>query len=762
MKLLFISILFVELIATAICMVLSAKKKQQISSRLAGLYSSACLCIIFQMLSYSVSNVFWGIFFVSFYWISFDFVLYFMLSFTVVFTTAKGKGEKGKDLQLIVLILLFVDILFIAINPFMQNAFKLQPVYVNEHFGYWIMEKAPLFTIHDYFNYILALDTILLLLIKIIKSPRFYSSKYLLILIGYVAAVVLDFVFVLGNAPFDFALLVFAPLAVGIYYFAFTTIPLKIRQRLQRIVTDKMDNAVATFDCRGKCIYINESCRALFDVSDNDFSVLEKFVADFSRDIHDDFGVKNVTLLVNGEENIFAVEYQKLMDKKGQLEGSYINMQNQTDEVRKLELEKFRASHDSLTGLLNKNSFFTIASQIIKSAPDIPRYLVATDIKDFKIVNDLFGTKFGDDLLKQQAEMLLESDSDGCIQGRISGDKFAMLITKDKFNAATAVRNTNRVIQLSKGVDFKFHVYIGIYEIINPYESIRSMYDKANLAIQSIHGNFQQSIAFYTTSLMEQLLTEKNIISEFDAALEKEEFKLFFQPQVDKDGKLLGAEALVRWLTSERGLVAPGMFIPILEKAGFIFKLDNYIWEKAAQKLAEWKKAGRDELYISVNISTKDFYYMDLYKIFTELVQRYGFSPRNLKLEITETVLMHNIQHHLGVLTRLQQAGFEIEMDDFGSGFSSLCLLKEISVDVLKIDMGFLRQTQNPARSKIILKSIISMAQTLGMQIVTEGVETIAQLKMLCDMGCKVFQGYYFSSPVSVRDFEQKYMGGKK
>ena len=232
---------------------------------------------------------------------------------------------------------------------------------------------------------------------------------------------------------------------------------------------------------------------------------------------------------------------------------------------------------------------------------------------------------------------------------------------------------------------------------------------------------------------------------------------MFLQPQVNAKGELYGAEALVRWQHAQRGLLSPAMFIDVLEKAGLIYKLDRYIWESAAQKLKEWKDKGAEQYHISVNISTKDFYFVDIYEIFTGLIEKYDIRPDRLNLEITETALMSDFDKNMEILKQLQEYGFKIEIDDFGSGYSSLNMLKDISADVLKIDMGFLRASENEAKGMDILESIIVLAGKLGMDVITEGVEMEKQLTMLSNMGCGIFQGYYFSKPIPTNEFEDKY-----
>lgn len=202
----------------------------------------------------------------------------------------------------------------------------------------------------------------------------------------------------------------------------------------------------------------------------------------------------------------------------------------------------------------------------------------------------------------------------------------------------------------------------------------------------------------------------------------------------------------------------PGEFIPVFEKNGMIVKLDQYMWEAACKQLRKWKDEGKKDMYISVNISPKDFYFMDVKQVLTDSVKKYNIEPQKLKLEITETAIMTNIDNPVEILDGLRKEGFIIEMDDFGSGYSSLNMLKDIYVDILKIDMAFLRKSNDEERGRKILKTMIQLAKDLEMPTITEGVETLEQVEFLKAMGCKMFQGYYFAKPMDVATFEEKYM----
>ena len=232
---------------------------------------------------------------------------------------------------------------------------------------------------------------------------------------------------------------------------------------------------------------------------------------------------------------------------------------------------------------------------------------------------------------------------------------------------------------------------------------------------------------------------------------------MYLQPLARKDGTVIGAEALARWCLPDGTVMPPGDFIETLENAGLIQRLDMHIWELAVKQLRAWKGTGLEKLSISVNMSAKDFYSIDVYEVLTGLVDRYGVDSRMLRLEITETALLVDPEKSDAVVSKLRNRGFLVEIDDFGKGFSSLSLLKNIRADVLKIDMGFLREIRDDERSRIILRSVICLAEALGMDVITEGVETEQQLKALSEMGCSHFQGYYFSKPIPAEEFERKY-----
>lgn len=374
------------------------------------------------------------------------------------------------------------------------------------------------------------------------------------------------------------------------------------------------------------------------------------------------------------------------------------------------------------------------------------------------MVNDVFGTECGDRVLIRIARALHEMCKPDQIYGRIDNDGFALLMKKSDYGEEYFQNVPQSKVYVEKDIEYPIRLYLGVYEIVQKDLPVSVMCDRAKMAIATIKGNYQKRLAYYDEKLRQSVLNEQEIMGELDDAIASGQFHIYLQAQVNGQGESHGAEALVRWIHPKKGYLPPAAFIDILEKNGAIVRLDRYIWELACQKLREWTDEGREDMYLSVNISPKDFYFIDIYETFTSLVEQYGINPGRLHLEITETSVMTDVQQRIKIIERLQAYGFIVEMDDFGSGYSSLNMLKEIHVNVLKVDMVFLRKTTEMERSRKILRTIVVLAQELGMNTIVEGVETKEQLEFLKSISCDIFQGYYFAKPMEVSQFEEIYM----
>lgn len=691
------------------------------------------------------------------YFLATDWLVVYLMLFAAAYTQVSPPSKVPRR---IIGLLAVIDSVSFVINAFTHHMFDLKAMTApGWGIRYWDVSFTPLHYVHRFFVYSLVLYSLCIFFYRFVKSPSIYKSKYGSILLQVTAVVGINILCSAANLYYDYSVALYASLAISICYLALYASPRKLLEKIHSTIIGDSVIGLFAYDNNGNCVGVNRAAEDLFGSEEDIYAAAERFLADWMKEFQEN--TDNVigserTFDNKGNKVYIYATYQKFSDGKGRLLGSCIQFENRTEVVKKIKAQQYKATHDMLTGLLNRNAFEEEASEILAKA-SVPYCMVCSNIKDFKLVNELYGAEAGDRLLKAQAEMMRASAEEGSVSARIYADKFCTLLPKSSFDEKMFLDNMNRVLSDCLETTFRLHYYIGVYDITDVNEPVWTMYDKAMLAIEAVQGNYEQFVCYYREELLQHIMKEKEVLGEFDRALEEGQFCMFLQPQIANDGRVVGAEALVRWLHPEKGMVSPGVFIPTLEKAGLIQKVDLYMWECAAKKLEEWKRGGREDLFISVNISRKDFFYLDVCEAFRTLQEKYDFDNKKLKLEITESALMENVREVLRTVDGLHELGYDIEIDDFGSGYSSLGMLKDINADILKIDMIFLQETKNVRRSGTILKNIISMSKELGMPVITEGVETREQMEFLTSAGCDMFQGYYFAKPMSVEDFERGY-----
>ena len=464
-------------------------------------------------------------------------------------------------------------------------------------------------------------------------------------------------------------------------------------------------------------------------------------------------------ILSNTLKGFIGVDNPNIKDAKDVIRllaalGSYLGTTRENAAVyAKLE---YRLNYDSLTKAYNRYGFYKNAQKLIKEHTDTEYCLILSDIKSFKLINEIYGENIADKILIDEVNIIRQKMKGNSVLGRLNGDIIAMVIPKEYLSEEEFSDMIKLLSDRYSNKNFKLHIYLGVYYIKDVNETIRQMVDKVSLVIMKSKGNMSNYILYYDENSYRNDIFKQQLIGEFETALNENQFCMYLQPQTDKDGNMLGAEALIRWNHPNMGLIMPGAFIECFEDAGLIYRLDNYIWEEAAKQLKIWKDSGYN-YYISVNISAKDFYHIDVYQTFKNLVSKYGIDTDKLHIEITETALSEDKQAAHKTIERLHDEGFIIEIDDFGSGYSSFNFLKDVCADVIKIDRVFLKKSSHEERGEQILRSIISLSHDIGMDVITEGVENVDQLSMLAKMNCDWFQGYYFSKPITVGDFEEKY-----
>lgn len=694
------------------------------------------------------------------YLFSIDMVLIYILQYSQQYTMVFNEISPFRTGCFIVA---YLDGISLFANTFLHNIFTLNKVSYMNYELFHIGTKSVFYHLHFVFAFCLVFCIIASFITKITRIPYFYRKKYFPILVVICVILVLNVVCDLSEFPVDLSLPFFVFAAILICYLSLYRSPKELVDKTLSIVVTEMNNMVICFDINNECVYANDRALEMFRISEGGLQAVSEYAKAWlaENDIENRDSLEwSDQKIIDNKIHYFDIEYRKLFDQKKEYIGFFLNLVDNTEKHLALEQERYLATHDTLTGLYNKSHFAVKSAEILKSHPDEEWLLLSSNIKDFKLINDLFGMEKGNAVLKMEAGLLKERCHDGIVYGRIGGDKFAICMPKARFQEEYFTDAIQTMGQVFNNDLYHLHIYIGVYEITDINEDISIMCDKANLAIKTLNENYARSIAYYNDTILNNTILEKQLVGDFDQALKEKQFCMYLQPQMTSEGKMLGAEALVRWQHPKRGLIFPGDFIEVFEKTGLIYRLDRFIWELAVQKLARWQQEGHSDLYISVNISTKDFYYMNVYETITALVEKYRIIPSTLKLEITETAIMTGTAGELDMIEQFREYGFQVEIDDFGSGYSSFNTLKDMDVDVLKIDMGFLRTSkpENLEKSMSILNMIISLSKTLGLSVVTEGVETKEQVVKLSQMGCGIYQGYYFSKPIPVEEFEKRYM----
>ena len=424
-----------------------------------------------------------------------------------------------------------------------------------------------------------------------------------------------------------------------------------------------------------------------------------------------------------------------------------------------IEKSKVRfLEYDFLTGIYGQQKFYQATRELLDQRAGANFAFIHFDIDRFRIINTLYGSKEGDRLIHFVAgaiRKVMTAYGRGTY-GRLGGDVFGMCVPYEDGAAIYHILEGIRAEIRKHSVHYYLETCAGIYLVDDPDMEVAAMHDNAEIAAAQYKGQYMVHDVLYTEEIGQKVLREQHIIDEMDAALAEQQFIVYFQPKYQlKKMAPYGAEALVRWKKPSGEIVLPNEFIPIFERNGFITKLDYYVWEKVCQFIDSELSQGRNPAPISVNVSRVNLYNPDFMDSLIDLIHRYHIPPHYLNLELTESVFSEDAELIQRAVNYLHDAGFTILMDDFGSGYSSLNILKDVDLDVLKIDMKFFSKGNTAEKGAKIIEAVIRMAESLDMMVIAEGVEEKHQVDFLNDLGCDYIQGYYFGRPMSQDQYEK-------
>ncbi|MCI9976169.1 EAL domain-containing protein [Clostridioides difficile] len=408
------------------------------------------------------------------------------------------------------------------------------------------------------------------------------------------------------------------------------------------------------------------------------------------------------------------------------------------------------AYEDKITHIGNQNKFYKECSRYLLNKPSLNYIIVYFDINNFKMINDTFGYGFGDNLLITIAKALKEELTEGEIYARLSSDYFSIFCDykKGRDKVIRKLDNIRDNIERNLNTVFEISLCVGIYFVEEGEVDIQKAVNKANMA-RSVAKGKNVNYAIYNEDVRNKLSEESIILDDIKTALVKNQFEVYYQPKFSLvNGEMIGSEALIRWNHPEYGFISPAIFIPIAEKSQLILKIGRFVFERVCIDLSDWKKQGKNIVPVSVNLSRVELYQPDIVKFINDTIQKYNINSDLIELEITETVAMNELNILKNVLNELRKYGFFISMDDFGTGYSSISCLRDMPIDVLKLDRSFLDGIENDKRSRNIAKSIVSLAKSLDLIVIIEGVETKEQAELMKQFGCDLVQGFYFARPM--------------
>ncbi|MFJ2988548.1 EAL domain-containing protein [Collimonas sp. NPDC087041] len=501
-------------------------------------------------------------------------------------------------------------------------------------------------------------------------------------------------------------------------------------------------------------------------------------------DDHDQFGLEEIRSALREQRSANAVirSYRKdgtlfwndlyvapVKDSSGRV-SHFVTALYDITEMKSYEAElEHQARHDTLTGLANRNVLSDRLSQAIVYGELYGHrvWVLFVDLDRFKFVNDTLGHNAGDLLLKEVAQRLKAFTREADTIARLGSDEF-VLILPERLDEELSVGliqgmmdSIARPLQI-EGYDFFLSCSIGVAVYPNDGADPESLLKHADIAMYRAKEMGNNNYQFYTAAMNERALERLRIEGDLRNALERKELLLYYQPQVDlRTGRVVGMEALIRWKHPQLGMISPTRFINLAEETGLIVQIGAWVMHTACEQNKAWQRMGLGYLRMSVNLSTRQFFQQNLVQSVAQVLEDTGLAPHYLEIELTESLVMTDVELAVGILNDLKAIGVQLSIDDFGTGYSSLAYLKSFPIDALKIDQSFVRDITVDQDDAAIVASIISLAHNLRLQVIAEGVETQEQLSYLQRHRCDEMQGFYFSEPIAAAAIEELLRAGK-
>ena len=745
----FASLIVVLAAVLCVCIFFARRSRKPIGKSVAALIASLIPPMIGNMLIIVTQDHLVADIGSYMYFLGMDLIMFFLARFTVRYCDIK----EIKPLSILIYALLLADAVQILMNPFFHHAFDHETIMFDGAVYYRLVPHlGQLFhrlAVYGVLAIILTRFTVMT-----VRSPRLDAERYAAILLALIIIAIWQTFYIFSRTPIDRSMIGFGVFGLLVFYFALYYKQVRLLNRMMAGLVGEMPEALFFFDKNDKCIWANDLGVKMTGIMPGEYAAAKDILTKrFGMLDVEEQWTRRYMEGCGEEARYYEIQRRQVQDRSDLIAGSFICVRDDTEEQRKHAKERYMATHDPLTGLFNREYLYEQIRRMILARPERRWLIIFHNIKNFKIVNEIFGNEFGDHVLRRVAVWISSDMPEDTVYGRLGGDTFGVCMPAEDFDPDLIESALTGAVIRQGSIEYAVQIHLGIYEVTDPEMDVSVMFDRARLALSTIQDNYQRHIAWYDDRMRMNVIRQQQLSGQLTDAIAKQQVVPYLQPITDRTGRVIGAEALVRWIHPERGMLYPADFVPVFEENGMIAEMDRAIWRSVCEILTEWRET-HPELFISVNISTKDFYFMDVAQKIKALISEFGLPPEKLRLEITESAMMTDEEKHLKVINELKDAGFLVEMDDFGSGYSSLNMLKDMPLDVLKIDMKFLSRSTEETKTRRILQGIVDLAEDLGFISLIEGVETEEQYQMLADMGCMLFQGYFIARPMDTGGFE--------
>ncbi len=658
------------------------------------------------------------------------------------------KGDKVKsNIQIFIFGVIVVDSVVNLSNPFNEYAYSYVPM-EDGPYVFTYSEPKLLFYVHCFLCMSMICIMFVCMIKKTLDSPRFYKPRYLMIALAILSVVLCYFIFIGKGFHVDYSRFAYILVVVLFYYAAFLYQPKALISDMQTFVNDNLTDAFIFYDYRGNLIRANDSARFLF--GDKTLATKETFLESLDFDIYEGYSTKQIG------DKIFEILYKAYYDNSSDYVACIYIFDDITESKKQIEKVHKASVKDSLTGANNRTGFIEDATSFITRRADFDAgyAMMVTGINNFKGINGLYGTRAGDGVLKHLASVFAEySLNYPMVYGRTGDGKFSCIIPVEYVNTIVSELSHIRV-KLDENIEVPVDLSHGYVVMRDASKSVEYYYELSLLALAKCKTVGVRDALEYSQSMADEQNKKQLLLSEMNEAIEKEEFFIELQPQIDLDtNNVTGAEALVRWNHPILGRIPPNDFIPLFESNGFITKLDTHVWDMAAKALRQLTDEGIYFGSVSVNVSQRDIMSIDVADELEKIVNKYEIAHSRFHVEITESDCASNKEALILTLESLREKDFLVEIDDFGSGYSSLNALVHIPFDVIKLDMGFMKQVADLEKDKVIMSSVTEMIHKLNAKAIVEGVETKENLEKANYINSDMVQGYFYSKPLPLTGF---------